>query len=135
MPHLSIGEVARQSQTSIDTIRYYERAGLLAPPARRASGYRNYDEGVIDRLRFIRRAKALGFTLAEIAELLALSAQADGDMEPMKSAAQAKLALVEDRIRELQRIRSGLQALVEACPGHGALSRCPIASALSGDDA
>ena len=135
MSVLSIGEVARQASLSIDTIRYYEKAGLIPPPQRRDSGYRVYTGEIVRRLRFIRRAKELGFTLAEIAELLALSAQGERDMQAMKSAAQAKLAVVEDKLRELQRIRAGLHQLVEACPGHGAVAGCPIVLALSEDAA
>ena len=72
-PHITIGAVARRAGVGIDTIRYYEREGLLPEPQRRASGYRDYGPDVVERLRFIRRAKDLGFTLEEIRELLALS--------------------------------------------------------------
>lgn len=131
MNHLSIGKLAKQAEMSIDTIRYYEREGLIPPPDRRASGYRNYAPDAVGRLKFIRRAKELGFTLGEIAELLALTSQGERDMAGMKVAAQAKLGLVEDKIRELQRIRQGLKRLVDACPGHGALATCPIVNALN----
>lgn len=131
MENLSIGKVAQQADMSIDTIRYYERAGLIPPPARRDSGYRNYGSDVVKRLQFIRRAKDLGFTLSEIGELLALSSHADDDMGAMKDAAQAKLVIVEQKLRELQQIRTGLTALIAACPGHGARSECPIVNALN----
>lgn len=131
MTQLSIGKLAKLAEMSIDTIRYYEREGLIAPPARRASGYRAYAPDVVGRLKFIRRAKDLGFTLGEITELLALTSQAEQDMAGMKIAAQAKLGVVEDKIRELQRIRRGLKRLVAACPGHGALAKCPIVNALN----
>jgi MerR family transcriptional regulator, copper efflux regulator len=131
MNYLSIGKLATQAEMSIDTIRYYEREGLIPPPARRASGYRDYAPEVVGRLKFIRRAKDLGFTLGEIAELLTLTSQAEKDMAGMKLAAQAKLALVDQKIQELQRIQDGLKRLVEACPGHGALATCPIVNALS----
>lgn len=131
MSKLSIGKVAQQAGLPIDTIRYYERAGLIAPPARRESGYRDYAPEVVKQLQFIRRAKDLGFTLSEIAELLALSAQGGRDMGAMKSAAQAKLEVVDEKVRELLRIRRGLKRLVAACPGHGALAACPIVNALN----
>lgn len=131
MDNLSIGKVAQQTEMSIDTIRYYERAGLIPAPARRESGYRDYAPEVVKRLRFIRRAKDLGFTLSEIGELLALSSHADDDMGAMKDAAQAKLTVVEQKLRELQQIRKGLTALIAACPGHGARSECPIVNALN----
>lgn len=130
MNHLSIGKLAKQAEMSIDTIRYYEREGLIQSPARRASGYRDYAPDVVGRLKFIRRAKDLGFTLSEIAELLTLTSRAEQDMAGMKVAAQAKLGLVEEKIRELEQIRDGLKRLVDACPGHGALATCPIVNAL-----
>lgn len=131
MATLTIGKLAKLADTSIDTVRYYEREGLIAPPSRRESGYRDYPTEVVERLKFIRRAKDLGFTLAEITELLILTAQSERDMAGMKRAAEQKLALVQDKIRELNRIREGLQHLVDACPGHGALSSCPIVNALN----
>jgi MerR family transcriptional regulator, copper efflux regulator len=131
---MKIGELARRAEVGIDTIRYYEREGLLPKAQRLPSGYRVYDEQDVRRLRFVRRAKALGFTLPEIRELLALSSRQD-DMAGMKAAATAKLADVEAKMAELERIRAGLEALVAACPGHGALARCPILNALAEDPA
>jgi MerR family copper efflux transcriptional regulator len=131
--HVTIGTVARRAAVSIDTIRYYERARLLPPPRRRASGYRDYDPGVVERLRFIRRAKDLGFTLDEIRELLALSTDRERGVKSVKRRAEARLDQVRQRIRELQRVQRGLQQLIDACPGHGALERCPILRALGGE--
>jgi MerR family copper efflux transcriptional regulator len=132
--HLTIGAVARRAGVGIDTVRYYEREGLLPPPLRRASGYRDYGNDVVERLRFIRRAKDLGFTLDEIRELLALSSDRERGVRDVKVRAEAKLAAVEDRIRELQRVRRGLKQLITACPGHGPLEHCPILRALGGKD-
>lgn len=132
---MKIGTLARRAEVASDTVRYYERQGLLPAPVRLASGYRDYDEADVSRLRFIRRAKALGFTLGEIGELLDLSSRREADMAGMKSAAEQKLADVDARLAELQRIREGLQALVASCPGHGALAHCPILDALSGEQA
>jgi Hg(II)-responsive transcriptional regulator len=129
---MKIGTLAKRADVAIDTVRYYERQGLLPAPVRLASGYRDYTDGDVARLRFIRRAKALGFTLGEIGELLALSARRDGDMAGMKAAAQQKLADVDAKLAELQRIRQGLTDLVASCPGHGALEHCPILDALAG---
>ena len=131
--HLTIGAVARQAGVGIDTIRYYEREGLLPEPQRRASGYRDYGSGAVDRLRFIRRAKDLGFTLEEIRELLALSSDRERGVKSVKQRAEARLGEVEQRIRELQRMKRGLKQLIEACPGHGALEHCPILRALGGE--
>jgi len=126
---LSIGELAKQAGVAIDTVRYYERNGLLAPAGRLASGYRRYGAEELKRLRFIRRAKALGFSLDDIRSLLALSAERD--VARVRTAAQIKLADIEQRIAELDRIRKALSQLVAACPGHGLSDACPILSALT----
>ena len=130
---MKIGELSRRADVPIDTVRYYERQGLLPLPERQASGYRNYHTDDVIRLRFVRRAKALGFTLKEIAELLSLSDHRDDDMANLKAAANDKLADIDGKIAELTRIREGLETLVEACPGHGALKHCPILHALAED--
>lgn len=130
MQSFTIGEVARQAQVGIDTVRYYERNRLLPEAPRRLSGYREYDRGDVKRLRFIRRAKDLGFTLAEIRELLALSVDRERGVRGVKARAETRLAEVERRIRELQHVRRGLKRLIAACPGHGPLDRCPILAAL-----
>jgi MerR family copper efflux transcriptional regulator len=126
---LSIGKLAKLAGVSIDTVRYYERNGLLAPSTRLASGYRRYGDLELARLRFIRRAQKLGFSLKEINSLLSLSARRN--VAQVKRSAQAKLADVDARIADLQRVREGLSILVEACPGHGQASDCPILRALS----
>jgi MerR family copper efflux transcriptional regulator len=128
---LTIGRIAQSAGVAIDTIRFYEREGLLPEPRRRPSGYREYDQATVSRLRFIRRAKDLGFTLDEIRELLALSADRHGGVEGVRERAAARLLAIDERIAELQRVRSGLSELVEACPGHGAPEDCPIMKALA----
>lgn len=130
---MNIGQLSRRTGVPIDTVRYYEKQQLLPPPTRTASGYRHYEADDVLRLTFIRRAKTLGFTLEEIRDLLALSRADDGDMAAIRAAAASKLADVEQRIAELTRVRDGLQTLVSACPGHGALDQCPILSALGGE--
>ncbi len=132
---MKIGELARRAGVNIDTVRYYERQSLLPAPQRMASGYRQYDPGDVARLRFVRRAKALGFTLIEIRDLLKLSDHRDDDMAELKAVAGEKLVDVESKLAELTRIRDGLKTLVDACPGHGALARCPILNALVEDNA
>ena len=128
---LTIGAVAKRAGVPIDTIRYYEREGLLPEAPRRASGYRSYGEDAVAQLRFIRRAKELGFTLEEIRGLLALSHDRQRGVKAVKQRAKARLAAIEARIAELQRIRDGLAELVAACPGHGAPEQCPILRALN----
>jgi MerR family copper efflux transcriptional regulator len=129
MSAMTIGRLAKQAGVNIDTIRYYERNGLIPEPTRRLSGYREYGPTDVARLRFILRAKELGFTLAEISELLSLSA--DRDVSGVKRRAEDRLQQVEHKIKELQRVRRGLKTLIDACPGHGDLERCPIIAALS----
>ncbi|MEO8809887.1 MAG: heavy metal-responsive transcriptional regulator [Rhodanobacter sp.] len=131
---LTIGAVAKRVGVGIDTIRFYEREGLLPEPARRASGYRTYGEGTIAQLRFIRRAKQLGFTLEEIGELLVLSTDRQRGVKAVKKRAQQRLAVIEQRIVELQRVRDGLAQLIDSCPGHGAPEQCPILRALSDEE-
>lgn len=130
---MKIGALAKQAHVNIDTVRYYERQGLLPAPQRLMSGYRQYEQADVARLRFVRRAKTLGFTLIEIRELLALSSHREDDMAGMKAAALEKLADVEGKLIELTRIRDGLKTLVASCPGHGPLEHCPILNALAED--
>jgi DNA-binding transcriptional MerR regulator len=132
MATLGIGRLAKHAGVPIDTVRHYERIGLLKPSGRLASGYRRYGEAELKRLQFIRRAKALGFTLGEIQSLLALSA--GRDVEKIRSAATAHLTDVERRVEELVRVRDSLRKLVDACPGHGRAEDCPILNALAGDE-
>jgi len=133
MPTYSIGQLAKRAGVAIDTVRYYERNQLLDPAGRLESGYRRYGDGELRRLRFIRRAKALGFSLADIRALLSLSDERN--VAKVKRAAEARLADVEQRLAELERIRNGLQALVAACPGHGRAEACPILNALNEEGA
>lgn len=127
---MNIGTLARLADLPIDTIRYYEKMRLIPPARRSEGGYRIYADDDVQRLRFIRRAKALGFTLEEIAGLLQLSDRR-GDMAPVRAAAQARIDAIEDKIAQLRRIRDALAGLVEACPGHGQLAQCPIMGALN----
>ena len=129
MTTIGIGQLAKQSGVPIDTVRHYERIGLLKPAVRLASGYRRYGDVEQKRLRFIRRGKALGFTLEEIQELLSLSASRN--VSQVRQAANARLADVERRIAELGRVRDSLRQLIAACPGHGRAEDCPILNALT----
>jgi len=129
MTTIGIGQLAKRSGVPIDTVRHYERIGLLKPAVRLASGYRRYGEAEQKRLRFIRRGKALGFTLEEIQALLSLSASRS--VAQVREAASEHLADVERRIAELVRVRDSLRELIRACPGHGRAEDCPILNALS----
>jgi len=131
---MNIGQLARQAGVPIDTVRYYERQQLLPTARRSAGGYRVFSESDLTRLQFIRRAKALGFSLDEIAELLRVSDQRGQDMAQIRESAVNKLTDIEQRIRELQRMHRALKQLVDACPGHGDPQACPILTALTESD-
>jgi MerR family copper efflux transcriptional regulator len=133
MTLMGIGALAKRAEVGIDTIRYYERAGLLDPRQRLSSGYRRYSDAEVARLRFIRRAQALGFSLKEIQELLDLSKRRD--VARVKRTAEAKLNDINARIAELGRVRDGLATLIAACPGHGRASECPILQTLGAEEA
>ena len=130
MKSVHIGRLAEQANVSVDTVRYYERAGLLPTPTRTPSGYRTYPTGIVERLQFIRRAKDLGFSLDEIRDLLALSDQRGTGVSQIREIAARRLADVETRLAELSRLRHGLKQLVDACPGHGDPGTCPIVNAF-----
>jgi MerR family copper efflux transcriptional regulator len=135
MSTMNIGRLAGLARVNIDTIRYYERQGLLPPAARSSSGYRKYNQGDLERLQFILRSKDLGFTLAEIGDLLSLTADRESDMHGVKRKAEERLAQVDRKIAELKRVKRGLKTLIDACPGKGELKSCPIVAALSRPEA
>ncbi len=128
---MNIGQLAREAGVPIDTVRYYERQHLLPRAQRSAGGYRVFSDSDLTRLRFIRRAKALGFTLEEIGELLALSDQRQQDVAKVRDTAVHRLQDIQQRIDELQRMHGALKQLVDACPGHGDNAACPILGALT----
>lgn len=135
MKALTIGQVARRTGVGVETVRFYERQGLLEEPARKDSGYRQYEGGVVARLHFIRRAKELGFSLKEIKELLALRVDPTTTCAEVKNRAEAKLADVETKIQALRRMQKVLQKLTTACSGRGPTSECPILDALGPEEA
>jgi len=128
---MKIGEVAKAAGIGIDAVRFYEREGLIPAPPRRPSGYREYAPETVVSLRFIKRAKELGFTLKEIGELLRLEASEGTTAADVREQAEAKLEDLEERIRALQRMRRTLRRLVVSCPGQGPLSDCSILRALA----
>lgn len=133
MTSLTVGQVARRAGVGVETVRFYEREGLLAEPPRRASGYRQYDDQAVSVLRFIRRAKALGFTLQEIKGLLALRLDGSATRSDVRERASAKLIDIDAKIRDLQRMRDALTGLTAACHGDGPTDGCPILDALGGE--
>jgi len=133
---LTIGALAKQAGVRIDTVRFYERRGLLPEPSRTAAGYRTYNNTTIDRIQFIRRAKNLGFSLDEIQKLLGLQ-DSGGAKADVKQLTRIKLAQIDDKIEDLTRIRKVLDTLSTKCSGTGTVDSCPIIEALTdnGDDA
>ncbi len=131
-PSMTIGKLAKAADVAIDTVRYYEREGLLPKPHRTASGYRVYAEDSVRRLRFIRRAKALGFQLSDIASLLRLTDN-DGASASVRALTLQHLELVNHKIEDLLNVRDALQTLADRCDGEGCIHHCPIIDALNDD--
>lgn len=130
MDTLTIGELARRAGVGVETIRFYERERLLAEPERRPSGYRQYPAAAVRRVRFIRHAKALGFSLREIQELLELRVDPASTCAEVRARARAKVDDITRRIAALERMRAALEDLARRCRGRGPSSACPILEAL-----
>ena len=131
---LTIGEIAKRADVGVETIRFYEREGLLVRPPRTRFGYRQYAPDTIRRVRFIRRAKDLGFTLKEIGELLSLRMDTVRTCADVRAMARAKVADIDKRISELTRIAEVLNRLAQACRGRGPTSECPILDVLAQEE-
>ncbi|GLK75225.1 MerR family transcriptional regulator [Methylopila jiangsuensis] len=127
---LSIGELGRAAGAKVETVRYYERIGLLAPPRRTAGNYRAYDRSHLNRLSFIRRSRDLGFSLDQVRALLDLADQRDRPCAAVDEIARAHLAEVERKIADLTALRDELEGMVHQCR-HGAVRDCGIIEALS----
>lgn len=130
MTGLTTSKLAAAAGVGVPTVRYYERRGLLPKAQRRASGYRDFDRADVQRIRFIRHAQALGFTLDEIAGLLRLRVAPGLDCAAVRARASTKLADVRARLTELERIRDALAKLVAACPARGPVTHCTILDTL-----
>lgn len=128
---MRIGELAARAGVSVQTVRYYEKRGLMPSATRLASGYREFDDGAIDRLLFVRRAQELGFTLNEIGELLSLRQDEETTADDVKRRALAKVTDIDEKMRDLRRIRHALVHLAGECRGgHGPPGECPLLDAL-----
>ncbi|MBI1745912.1 MAG: heavy metal-responsive transcriptional regulator [Acidobacteria bacterium] len=134
MKVLTIGQLAKKAQVNIETIRYYERRGLIPEPPRRDSGYRQYSAEHVAYIQFIQRAKTLGFSLKEISELLSLRVNPRTTCGDVKQRAEAKIADMEEKIQILESFKAALQRLVTACRGRGPTSECPILEAMNSQD-
>ncbi len=134
MEGLKVGEVAKHAAVNLQTIHYYEREGLLPRPPRTASNYRVYSQGAVRRVRFIKRAQELGFTLRDIKELLALRAAPRICCADVRQQATAKLQDIEEKIGTLQGMRKALTKLIGECSGKGPITQCPILEALDSEN-
>ena len=128
---LTIGRVAAEAGVNVETIRFYERKGLIVQPRKPAfGGYRSYPEQTVFRLKFIRAAQRIGFSLNEIMELLSLRADPVSQCRDVQDRARVKLAEVDRKMVQLESIRNALRTLIAACPGDAALRECSIIQAL-----
>ncbi len=126
---LTIGRIARTAGVNVETIRYYQRVGIVVEPAKPLDGYRTYSPDTVDRIRFIKRAQQLGFSLHEISELLELG---DGHCDDVRHHAEEKRTIIDQQINDLQKMRETLDALIQACQCDGDTSHCPIVETLTG---
>lgn len=131
---MTVGQLADKAGVNIETVRYYERRGLLPKPARTDSGYRQYEPDAVKRLRFIKRAKGLGFTLHEVEELLALRVRHEGSCQAVGRRTRDKIAIVRQKISELQAIERSLARLAVTCEARKRTNDCPMLHALEGTE-
>ncbi len=129
MPMLTIGKAAREADVNVETVRFYERRGLIEKPPK-GEGYRAYTPDQVARIRFIKEAQQIGFSLREIGDLLALRADPAADCSEVRRQALAKLDEVQRKIEQLHAVEAALETLIAACPGQGALQACSIMDAL-----
>ena len=127
---LSSGQLAAKAGVNVETLRFYERKGLLPAPQRTSGGYRQYSESDLKRLKFILTAKRHGFTLQEIKELLELRVSSQTTCEQVQAKAQEKITLIDEKLRELKRIKKALQILSQRCQSEHPSEQCPILQAF-----
>lgn len=127
---MKIGQLAKQADVNIQTIRFYERKGLVMPAGRTASGHRRYTPESVRRIRFIKHAQEIGFSLREIDELLSLRVDPETTCADVETRTEAKLVEVERKIEKLREMRRALESLVAQCQGSGPVSECAIIEAL-----
>lgn len=130
MTHLTIGQLAKRGGVNLETIRYYERRGILPRPPRTGSGYRAFSDEAVRRIRFVKRAQTLGFSLREIEELLTLRARPGRSCASVQAKATAKIAEIDAKLRTLTAMKQALTRLVAACTGGAAVGECPILDSL-----
>jgi MerR family copper efflux transcriptional regulator len=131
-PSFTRATLAKAAGVGAETLRFYEKKGIIQPPGRTASGYRIYEQGDLDRLQFIQRAQGLGFSLEEIKELLALTGDIKTPRRKVREFAGARLSTIRQKIKALRAMERALSALVDECDGSGPLKGCPIAEFVGG---
>ncbi len=129
--HISTSELAKRGGVNLESIRYYERMGLLPKPPRSGAGYRQFSPESVRRVRFIKRAQELGFSLKEIKELLALRIAPGSTRADVRKRAEAKIADIEGKVEHLREMKKALVSLTEACCENGPASECPILESLN----
>jgi len=134
MTRKTIAWVAKEAGVNAQTVLYYERRGLLPAPARSMNGYRVFNDASVRRIRFIKRAQELGFTLKQVMALLALQGEQNASCAEVSSMAANHLQDIVMKIHDLERMRDALIPLVEACPKKGAMKDCPIMDSLDEPD-
>ena len=131
MQGLNTAQLAHEGGVNVETIRYYERHGLLPKPPRTPSGYRVFSDEAVARLRFIKRSQELGFSLKEVKELLTLRVRASSGCADVRRRAEAKIVDVDEKIHHLLEIKKALQRLTDTCSGRGPISTCTILHILN----
>ena len=134
MPFMRSGQVARDAGVNIETLRYYERRGILPRPARRASGYRDYTDEAVNVIRFVKRAQELGFSLDEIETLLTLAAGGPESCDSARTLASRKLRELDQKMRSIRAMQDSLRRLVATCAMPRNERDCPLLHALGGRD-
>lgn len=128
---ITSGQLAKAAGIGVETIRFYEKEGILDTPARTRAGHRKYDNGALERIQFVHHAQALGFTLREIRELLALDRQPDAECDDLRDRTVDKLRVVAEKIAELQRMHAALSGLLASCEAGQPLKDCPVMKGLT----
>ncbi len=130
---MKIGEAARRAGVNVQTLRYYERRGLLPAPKRSGGNYREYDQEAVRRVQFIKRSQALGFELSEVRELLRLQDQPTCDPDSVRAVAESRVCDIEEKLTELTRTREALRGLIDSSKNRPPDASCPILDALATD--
>ena len=133
LPEMTIGQLATRAGVNVETVRYYERRGLVVSPNRTAAGYRQFSDDAVSRILFIKRAQELGFSLNEIQELLELRIDRGEACGEVEEKARDKMALVDEKIERLEKMKGALERLVDACDHRAPTDDCPILEALEDD--